>query len=133
MSKVRNDSHFLDPAIKYLGYKRFSLTVFLVLILTGAYLGLQNGNWFWLDKMAGVATVFGLLMTFTQLFDEGLNKHFANQRMSQIAGNDATMPVRPSDRKNASRVFCGIVISIIGAIISQFGSMLAPTLVNLFL
>lgn len=124
MNTSKHDIHRFDSYIKFLGNKKAVITFSVFMALAGIFISTFNSDWLWFSRFGSLITVAGLLLISSQSFVKGI--YLANASATICAELDKegnAIVTNEEDRKIGSKIFTGIVITIIGTVIWGFGDL----------
>jgi len=125
MSTSKHDIHRFDPYIKSLGNKKAVIVFAVLMALIGIVLSIFNSEWLWFSRFGSLITVAGLLLISSPSFVKGIYLSNASAfGLAELDGDGNTMVTNEEDRKIGSKIFSGIVITIIGTAIWGFGDLI---------
>lgn len=125
MNTSKHDIHIFDRYVKFLGNKVAVISFAALMLVLGAYLSILYSDWLWLSRFGSLITVAGLLLISSPLFVRGI--YLSNSSASRFAELDEegeTVATTDDDRKIGSKIFTGIVITILGTVIWGFGDLI---------
>lgn len=125
MSISKHDIHPFDRYIKFFGNKKVVIIFAVSMAATGISLSVVKSDWLWLSRFGSLITVAGLLLISSPSFVKGI--YLSNASAFGFANSDEdgnTMVTKEQDRKIGSKIFSGIVITIVGTIIWGFGDLI---------
>lgn len=124
MNTSKHDIHRFDRYIKFLGNKKAVVTFAVLMGLSGILLSIINSEWSWFSRFGSLITVAGLLLISSPSFVKGI--YLSNAAAFSFAEKDSdgnTMVTNDEGRKIGSKIFTGIVITIMGTVIWGFGDL----------
>jgi hypothetical protein len=100
--------------------------VFAVLMASiGILLSIIKSEWLWFARFGSIITVAGLLLISSPSFVKGIYLSNASAfALAELDSDENTMVTNEGDRKIGSKIFSGIVITIIGTVIWGFGDLI---------
>ncbi|MDC8832959.1 hypothetical protein [Alteromonas gilva] len=125
MNSSSIDKHKHDPYIKILGNKTAVASFALAMGLIGIGISVFQSDWLWFSRFGSLITVSGLLLISSPIFVRGVYK--ANSSTSGFAELDhegKVMVTSSEDRAIGSKVYQGVLITIVGTVIWGFGDLL---------
>lgn len=93
--------------------------------MLGIVMSLIYSDWFWFSRFGSLITVAGLLLISSPSFVKGI--YLSNASCFGLGGQDEdgnTMVTNEEDRKLGSKIFSGIVVTIVGTLIWGFGDLI---------
>jgi hypothetical protein len=125
MNTSKHDIHKFDPYIKILGNKIAVILFTVFMASIGILLSIINSEWLWFSRFGSLITVAGLLLISSPSFVKGIYLSNASAfGFAERDGDGNTMVTNEEDRKLGSKIFSGIVITIIGTVIWGFGDLI---------
>lgn len=125
MNTSKHDIHRFDPYIKFLGNKKAVIMFAVLMGSIGVVSSIFNSDWLWFSRFGSLITVAGLLLISSPIFVKGI--YLSSESAFGFATLDDdgnTMVTSEEDRKIGSKIFSGIVITIVGTVIWGFGDLI---------
>lgn len=125
MTTSKHDIHKFDKYIKPFGNKIAIIIFAVCMAMLGIVMSLIYSDWFWFSRFGSLITVAGLLLISSPSFVKGI--YLSNASCFGLGGQDEdgnTMVTNEEDRKLGSKIFSGIVVTIVGTLIWGFGDLI---------
>jgi len=125
MKTSKHDVHKFDPYIKFLGDKKAVIGFAIVMAIIGISLSIIKSDWLWFSRFGSLITIAGLLLLSSPSFVKGI--YLSNASAFGFASLDEdgnTRVTNEEDRKLGSKIFSGIVITILGTVVWGFGDLI---------
>ncbi len=126
MNTSKHDIHRFDRYIKFLGNKKAVITFAILMGSSGILLSIYSSDWLWFSRFGSLITVAGLLLISSPSFVKGI--YLSNASYFGFAQRDDdgnTMVTNEEGREIGSKIFSGIIITIIGTVVWRFGDLIS--------
>lgn len=119
------DNHKFDYFVQYLADRFTIIFVSILTLLFGLGFSIQLGNDNYINRFGGVIVILGLLLTMSPFFLNGIYKsQSACGRWASMDANGKTLTTTETERYIGDNVFYGVILSIFGTIINNFGDLI---------
>lgn len=119
------DTHKLDKFAKCFANRSGIVLITILILLLGIGFSIQCNKPEYINRAGSLITIAGLLLTMSPIFINGIYKSQSScGRWSKKDENGNLVTTTPQERYAGINILYGIVISIIGTIVSTFGDLI---------
>jgi len=119
------DKHKHDAYIKILGNKAAVVSFAFAMGLVGIGISVFQSDWLWFSRFGSLITVSGLLLISSPIFDRGVYKSNSSTfGFAELDHEGKIMVSSAEDRVIGSKIYKGVLITIVGTVIWGFGDLL---------
>lgn len=120
----KRDRHLFDRFLRPIANPLLMVGFAVLATVTGVLLSCRLQDWSWFGRMGSFVVLAGLLLVMSPMFSRGIYMSQSKAgTMAEVVEGGEIETTTVEDRRMGRAILLGVIISIIGTLISAFGDL----------